>query len=36
MNIRIITIPVEDFSYLFLLLLMSITIYEAIKESKYY
>jgi lycopene cyclase domain-containing protein len=36
MNIRIITIPVEDFSYLFLMLLMSITIYEALKESKYY
>jgi len=36
LNIRIINIPVEDFSYLFLMLLMSITIYEALKESKYY
>jgi lycopene cyclase domain-containing protein len=36
MNIRIVNIPIEDFSYLFLLLLMAITIYEALKESKYY
>jgi len=35
-NFRVITIPIEDFSYLFLLLLMAITIYEALKESKYY
>jgi lycopene cyclase domain-containing protein len=36
MNIRILNIPVEDFSYLFLMLLMAVTIYEALKESKYY
>jgi lycopene cyclase domain-containing protein len=36
LNIRIINIPVEDFSYLFLMLLMAITIYEALKESKFY
>ncbi len=35
-NIRILTIPVEDFSYFFLLLLMVITIYETLKESRYY
>lgn len=36
LNIRIINIPVEDFSYLFLMSLMVITIYESLKESKYY
>lgn len=36
LNIRIINIPAEDFSYLFLMLLMAITIYEALKESKFY
>ena len=36
LNIRIINIPVEDFSYLFLMLLMVTTIYETLKESKYY
>ncbi|HAQ18458.1 MAG TPA: lycopene cyclase domain-containing protein [Prolixibacteraceae bacterium] len=36
LNIRILNIPVEDFSYFFLMLLMVITIYETLKESKYY
>ncbi|MFA5329623.1 MAG: lycopene cyclase domain-containing protein [Prolixibacteraceae bacterium] len=36
LNIRIINIPVEDFSYLFLMLLMVITIYETLKDRKYY
>jgi lycopene cyclase domain-containing protein len=36
LNIRIINIPVEDFSYFFLMLLMGTTIYENLKESKYY
>jgi len=36
LNIRFINIPMEDFSYLFLMLLMVITIYETLKESKYY
>ena len=36
MNIRIMNIPLEDFSYLFLLLLMVTTIYETLKESRYY
>jgi len=36
LNIRIINIPIEDFSYLFLMLLMVTTIYENIKESRYY
>jgi lycopene cyclase domain-containing protein len=36
LNIRVINIPVEDFSYLFLLLLMVITIYETLQEKKYY
>jgi len=36
LNIRIINIPVEDFSYLFLMLLMVTTIYESLKESRYY
>lgn len=36
MNIRILTIPVEDFSYFFLMLLMVTSIYEMLKASKYY
>jgi len=36
MNIRILKIPIEDFSYLFLMLLMVTTIYETLKSSKYY
>jgi len=36
LNIRILNIPVEDFSYLFLMLLMVITIYEFLKERRYY
>lgn len=36
LNIRIWNIPVEDFSYFFLMLLMVTTIYEALKEAKYY
>lgn len=36
LNIRIINIPIEDFSYFFLMLLMVTTIYENLKQSKYY
>ena len=36
LNIRIMNIPIEDFSYLFLMHLMVTTIYERLKESKYY
>lgn len=36
LNIRLLQIPIENFSYLFLLLLMNITIYEFLKESKFY
>jgi len=36
LNIRIINIPIEDFSYLFLMLLMVTTIYETLKKIKYY
>jgi lycopene cyclase domain-containing protein len=36
LNIRIINIPIEDFAYFFLLLLMVTTIYEFLKERKYY
>lgn len=36
LNIRFLNIPVEDFSYLFLMLLMVTTIYETLKESRYY
>ena len=36
LNIRAFSIPVEDFSYFFLLLLMSITIYEFLKERRFY
>jgi len=35
-NIRILNIPIEDFSYLFLMLLMAITIYESLKERRLY
>lgn len=35
-NIRIFHIPVEDFSYFFLMMLMVTTIYENLKESKYF
>lgn len=35
-GLRIINIPVEDFGYFFLLLLMNTTIYEILKEGKYY
>jgi lycopene cyclase domain-containing protein len=36
LNIRILNIPIEDSAYLFLMLLMVITIYENLKESRYY
>lgn len=36
LNIRVLNIPVEDFSYFFLMLLMVITIYEFLKERKFY
>ena len=36
LNIRVLNIPVEDFTYFFLMLLMSITIYEFLKERRYY
>jgi len=36
LNIRFLNIPIEDFSYFFLMLLMVTTIYEFLKESKYY
>ncbi|MFY9150676.1 MAG: lycopene cyclase domain-containing protein [Prolixibacteraceae bacterium] len=36
LNIRILNIPIEDFSYFFLMLLMATTIYEMLKENKYY
>ena len=36
LNIRIFTIPIEDFSYFFLMFLMVITIYETFREWKYY
>lgn len=35
-NIRILNIPVEDFSYFFLMLLMVTTIYEMLKKAKHY
>ncbi len=35
-NIRLFTIPVEDFGYLFLLLLMNLSIYETLKSQRYY
>lgn len=36
LNIRVVNIPVEDFTYFFLMLLMAITIYEFLKERKFY
>lgn len=36
LGIRLYTIPVENFAYLFLLLLMNITIYEYLKERRIY
>jgi lycopene cyclase domain-containing protein len=36
LNIRVVDIPIEDFSYLFLMLLMAITIYETLKERRLY
>lgn len=36
LNIRILDIPIEDFSYLFLMLLMATTIYEVLKERRFY
>jgi lycopene cyclase domain-containing protein len=36
LNLRILNIPIEDFSYLFLMHLMVTTIYEKLKGSKYY
>jgi len=36
MGLRIINIPIEDFGYFFLLLLMNATIYETLKEGNYY
>ena len=36
LNIRVINIPIEDFTYFFLLLLMMITIYEFLTERKFY
>jgi lycopene cyclase domain-containing protein len=35
LNIRITTIPIEDFSYLFLMHLMTITIYENLVETRH-
>lgn len=36
LNIRVVNIPIEDFTYFFLMLLMMITIYEFLKERKFY
>ncbi len=36
LNIRVMKIPIEDFSYLFLMLLMVSTIFERLKASKFY
>lgn len=36
LNIRFLNIPVEDFSYFFLMLLMVTSIYERLKEARYY
>lgn len=36
LNTRILQIPIENFPYFFLLLLMNITIYEFLKERKFY
>jgi len=36
LGIRIFTIPIEDFFYFFLLLLMNLTIFEYLKKQKYF
>ncbi len=36
LNIRVMNVPVEDFSYSFLMLLMVISIYESLKEARHY
>jgi lycopene cyclase domain-containing protein len=36
LNSRVFNIPIEDFTYFFLMLLMVITIYEFLKEKKYF
>ncbi|MGE5393343.1 MAG: lycopene cyclase domain-containing protein [Candidatus Saccharibacteria bacterium] len=36
LGIRILNIPMEDFAYFFLMILMVITIYELLKEKKFY
>lgn len=36
LNVRILRIPIENFTYFFLLLLMNTTIYEFLKERKFY
>lgn len=36
LGIRILNIPIEDFAYFFLMILMVITIYEFLKEKKFY
>ncbi len=36
LNLRVFSIPVEDFGYFFLLLLMNTTIYETLKTQRYF